>query len=49
MQIITVPLLGFFMPVLAVVGLFGVWWGCHLTGSDKASDGGHWGQAKESL
>jgi hypothetical protein len=49
MQIIIVPLLGFFMPVLAVVGLFGALWGCHLTGPDNAGDGSHRAQAEESL
>ena len=49
MKIITVPLLGFFMPVLAVVGLFGATWGCHLTEPDIAGDGSHPVQARESL
>jgi hypothetical protein len=49
MQIITVLLLGFCMPVLAVVGLFGAMWGCHPIGPDIAGDGSHPVQARGSL
>jgi hypothetical protein len=48
MQIITVPLLVFFMPVLVIVGLFGALWGCQLTGLENAGDGSHRAQAEKS-
>ncbi len=48
MQIIIVPLLSFLMPVLAVVGLFGAMWGCHLTGPDITGDGSHPVQSRKS-
>ena len=46
MQIITALLLGYLMPVLAVLGLFWALWGCPFNGPDSVGDESHPARSK---